>query len=153
VAADSTGDLQVFGVIPTWSVAPLRTLPSTAMTEPCRAVLVVAVVTVPDTLVFPAARCRAGGTWIPAKPARPIVTAFDGAQLTVAVTVERAPPGTEAGESETAFRTGEHATAAPARVAATAWAGCTATASPAVTRDNTAIAQADSRIFTRYRLQ
>jgi hypothetical protein len=111
--ADSAGDLQVFGVTPIVSRARWLAVPSFSVIQPRTALVRVAVVIVPDALVFPAATCSAEGTCAPLKPTRATVSAFAGAQLTVAVTVELAPPGTEAGASVTPRRVGEQAARAP----------------------------------------
>ena len=52
-----------------------------------------------DALGLPMATCRAAGTVAPAKPLRLMVSALDAAQLSVAVTVEPAPPGRDAGDN------------------------------------------------------
>lgn len=85
-----------------------------ATIQPLRAVFVVAVAIAADALDLPMATCRAVGTVTPVKPLRPIVSALGVAQLRVAVTVELAPPGTDAGDSVTFCRVGEHVAAGAA---------------------------------------
>ena len=69
--------------------------------QPRTAVFLVAVVIVPDALILPAATCSAAGTRVPAKPLRVIVCVLFGLHVSVAVTAEGAPPGTDAGDRET----------------------------------------------------
>jgi hypothetical protein len=93
------------------------------------------------------------------KPFRLIETAFDGAQLTVAVTVELAPPGTDAGDRLTLRRAGEQDAAAlpvipgSARADDAACAGWAAMTTVAPRRPSAAIPRTDPRSFTRPRSQ
>jgi hypothetical protein len=114
--ADTAGELQVFGVTPILSSPRFLLLPRVPVIHPRTALFRVAVVIVPDALIFPTATCRAAGTRVPRKPVRLIVCAFLAVQVSVAVTVEGAPPGTDAGDKEMLRSAGEQVAAAIARI-------------------------------------
>jgi hypothetical protein len=143
--------LQVFGVTPILSNPRLLLLPRLPVIHPRVALFRVAVVTVPDALIFPARTCNAAGTRVPRKPVSLIVCAFLAVQVSVAVTVEGAPPGTDAGDKEMRRSAGEQLAAAAARVRVywTACADCIETTSAGTKKTTTATARIKVRVFTR----
>jgi hypothetical protein len=88
------------------------------------------------------------GTRVPEKPLKVIVSALLGLQVSVAVTVEGAPPGTDAGDRETPAREGEQVAAAFAGADETARAGCAQIITAAIRRETAATTPTVNRRIT-----